>query len=105
MHPVDDDTGCGLPCIETLVAGTLSLMTAWANPNPGAAVGIDTQRQLIARKIVSNLFFLQHHPHASASLRQVMTHVHGQWVGVATRAAAGGQAATVTAPSSHSDLH
>ena len=57
MHHADDDAAQALPCMEAMVAGTLSLMTAWADPNPDAAVDLDAQRQLIARKIVSNLFF------------------------------------------------
>ncbi|MBP6903499.1 MAG: hypothetical protein KBC73_25665 [Burkholderiaceae bacterium] len=81
MH--DDDTKPSLPSLEALVAGTVALMTAWADPSPPARGDLATQRRLLARKIVSNLFFIQHHPCASAALRQVMANAHAHWVGLA----------------------
>lgn len=79
MNDCDDDP---LPCAEAMVAGTLALMTAWASPFPNAAFDAHAQRALIARKVVSNLFFLQRHPGLSAGLRQVMANAHEQWRGV-----------------------
>ena len=71
------------PCPEAMVAGTVALMTAWAAPNPDARLGLAAQRSLLARKVVSNLFFLQHHPDLSAGLRQVMANAHQRWLEVA----------------------
>jgi hypothetical protein len=75
-----------LPSIDALVAGTVALMTAWADPCPLAPVGPAHLRHLIARKVVSNLFFLQHHPHARPELRQSLARAHAQWVSLAAQA-------------------
>lgn len=71
-----------VPCLEALVAGTFALMTCWAAPAAQAATSPARQRLLMARKIVSNLFFLKTHPHASPALRQVMANAHERWVAV-----------------------
>jgi hypothetical protein len=84
------------PCLEALVAGTLALMTCWAAPAGDAKVSAGKQRTLMARKIIANLFFLKHHPHASPGLRQVMARAHERWVLVAESAA---DASVVTLPS------
>lgn len=68
------------PCLEALVAGTFALMTCWASPTADTATPPSQQRTLMARKIVSNLFFLKQHPHASPGLRQVMARAHERWV-------------------------
>ena len=63
------------PCHEALMTGTFALMTTWAQTPPDQAVGCASapvvagpgapprtlMRDLLARKIVSNLFFLMHH--------------------------------------------
>lgn len=72
-----------VPCAEAMLAGTLALMTAWAAPCPNPAYDAQAQRSLIARKVVSNLFFLQHHPALSAGLRQVVANAHARWQDVA----------------------
>jgi hypothetical protein len=72
-----------LPCAGGLLAGTLALMTCWAAPEPGAAVGQAEQRALMARKIVSNLFFLREHPDIASGLRQVIGKVHERWASLA----------------------
>lgn len=79
----DDDTALPLPSLDALVAGTMALMTSWADPCPDARIDPAAQRSLLAHKVVSNLFFLQHHPHASEPLRRVMASVHQRWMGVA----------------------
>lgn len=71
------------PSMEALVAGTFALMTSWANPNPVARVSVEKQRDLIARKIVSNLFFLQNHPDATDRLRCVLSFTHEKWMSIA----------------------
>lgn len=83
MQPHDDDTDLPVPSLEALVAGTMALMTSWADPFPSARIDAVGQRNLLARKVVSNLFFLQHHPCASPALRQVMANAHQRWAGLA----------------------
>lgn len=77
----DDDTT--LPCLDALIAGSLALATGWADPATDARVDIETQRRLMARKLVSNLFFLHHHPLASPALRAVSAQLHARWVPLA----------------------
>jgi hypothetical protein len=84
-----------LPSIDALIAGTVALMTAWADPCPHAPVGPAHLRHLIARKVVSNLFFLQHHPCARPELRQSLAAAHAQWVGLAVRTQQDAQATVV----------
>lgn len=87
MDHADDDTDLPLPNLDALVAGTVALMTAWAAPCPEARFDPPAQRSLLARKVVSNLYFLQHHPQASEALRRVMANAHAHWVTVAHGAA------------------
>jgi hypothetical protein len=68
------NVGCddaGLPCSDGLFAATFALMTCWADAG--------AQRGLLARKIVSNLFFLSEHPGLSGPLRSVMGNAHARW--------------------------
>jgi hypothetical protein len=78
-----DDTSDGLPCVEALWAGTLALMTTYADPRSPA------HRELIARKVVSNLFFLARHPGLGGPLRQIVQRAHGRWTAMAGGAASG----------------
>jgi len=82
MHTADDDTQLPIPSLEALVAGTVALMTSWAAPCPDARIDSAAQRSLLARKVISNLFFIQNHPCASAEFRQVMANAHQRWVGL-----------------------
>lgn len=68
-----------LPCAGGLLAGTLALMTAWAAPEPTASLDAPRQRQLMARKIASNLFFLREHPALPPGLRLVVAKLHARW--------------------------
>lgn len=90
MRLADDDSDLRMPSLEALVAGTVALMTTWADPCPEARVGTAEQRRLLARKVVSNLFFLQNHPCASPALRQVMVNAHQRWVVLAQEASTEG---------------
>ncbi len=81
MLHANDDT-LPPPGLEALVAGTIALMTCWADPCADARLDIAAQRSLLARKVVSNLFFLQNHPQASEALRQVMANAQHRWVGL-----------------------
>ncbi len=78
-----DDDADGMPCPGALLAGTLALMTAWADPCANAHCTAARQRHLMARKIVSNLFFLKEHPQVPPMLRNVMANAHRRWVLVA----------------------
>lgn len=71
------------PCIEALIAATVALMTCWADPAPNARANGPEQRRLLGRKIVSNLFFLHHHPELGSGLRQVLGNAHARWAAVA----------------------
>lgn len=84
----DDDVVAGLPSPEALIAGTLALMTAWADPCPQAQLPPGQLRLLLARKVVSHLFFLQHHPLVAPHLRQSIAHARLHWVGLARGAPA-----------------
>lgn len=77
-----DYGGTPWPCAASLLAGTLALMTRWAAPDP-----TELHRDLIARKIVSNLFFLREHPHLPAGLRLVSVKLHAAWSDIALGAA------------------
>jgi hypothetical protein len=87
--PADDpepdaaEPGPSYPCVQGLIAANVALMTAYANPAPGARVNPEAQRRLLARKVVSNLFFLREHPLLSPPLRQVMDHALRHWQGLA----------------------
>lgn len=83
-----------LPKLDALLAGTFALMTGWADPSPDARLTPARQRLLMARKIVSNLFFLKAHPHASPALRQVMANLHARWVPLCNQAGDGQGTAT-----------
>ncbi len=77
--PQDD----ALPSIDALMAGTVALMTAFADPCPQARLAPADLRRVLARKVVSNLFFLQHHPGVCPELRQSLAQAHARWVGLA----------------------
>ena len=57
--PDDLSEDMALPCAQALVAGTVALMTVWADPCPDGVADVANQRLLVARKIVSNLYFLK----------------------------------------------
>lgn len=78
-----------LPCPHALIAGTLALMTTWADPAPGSALDVASLRSLIARKVVSNLFFLAGHPALPPAMRQVMGQARERWLAVTSAAAPG----------------
>ncbi len=64
----------GLPSAEALLAGTLALMT-------GHAQGCcDEHRELMARKIIANLFMLSQHPVATPGFKAMAMNLHALWV-------------------------
>ena len=79
--PRDEDE-TSVPCAEALVAGTVALMTTWAIPCPGCSLPQAQQRDLLARKVASNLFFLKQHPALGPAMRLVMARAHQWWASV-----------------------
>lgn len=63
----------GLPGADALLAGTLALMTAYAKSC------CDGCRELIARKIVSNLAELSQETSAAPPFRAMAQSLHGAW--------------------------
>ena len=78
-----------LPSVDALIAGAVALMPAWADPCPPARLAPADLRRVLARKVVSNLFFLQRHPQAGPELRQSLAQAHARWVGLAQQAQPG----------------
>lgn len=70
---VQDDQAHGLPSAEALLAGTLALMTGYAQ---GCCQG---HREMMAKKIVSNLSMLTLHPAAAPAFRAMALNLHGMW--------------------------
>jgi hypothetical protein len=99
MQDLNDDPSPALPCAGGLLAGTLALMTGWAECSD------DARRVLMARKIASNLFFLREHPQLPGGLRLVVAKVHAHWselaAGARAAGAAGAQAATLASGAWH----
>lgn len=62
-----------MPSAEAMLAGTLALMTGYAQHQDAGV------RSLMARKVVSNLFFLSGHPHLSDAFRTMLVNLRGRW--------------------------
>jgi hypothetical protein len=62
-----------MPCAEAMLAGTLALMTGHAQSTCA------TQRDLMGRKIRSNLFFMGQHPGLTPNFRTVIQRMHQHW--------------------------
>lgn len=63
-----------LPSVEALMAGTLALLTGYAQSAPDCA-----HRPLMAKKVVSNLFFLAGHPQLSAPMQTMLANLRTRW--------------------------
>lgn len=83
MTPAASPEEPTIPSADAMLAGTVALMTAWADPCPTCTLDSGAHRNLLARKIVSNLFFLHHHPAVAEGLRRVLLQAHGHWVRLA----------------------
>lgn len=68
------DEEYALPSVEALMAGTMALLTGYAQSAPDCA-----NRPLIAKKVVSNLFFLAAHPHISAPMQTMLGNLRTRW--------------------------
>lgn len=71
-HSLDEEYE--MPSVDALLAGTLALMTGYAQ----AGVN-DRHRPLLARKLVSNLFFLSEHPQVSPPMRCMLANLRTRW--------------------------
>lgn len=63
-----------LPSVEALMAGTLALLTGYAQSAPDCA-----HRPLMAKKVVSNLFFLSAHPQLSPPMQTMLANLRTRW--------------------------
>lgn len=81
MDDTPTDAPGDLPCVWTLLGATLALMTAHAVPAADALMERGARQRLIARKIASNLFFLQHHPLAPSGMRPLLASLRTHWAG------------------------
>lgn len=88
------------PCPLGLIAATVALMTRYADRAPAQThAGPCDVHPLLAKKIVSNLFFLQHHPHLPPAFGRVMAQAHAQWRSMIDDGTDGRRAAFVPDPS------
>ena len=63
-----------LPGVEALLAGTLALMTGYAQSARECP-----HRPLMARKLVSNLLVLSAHPQLSAPMQTMLANLRTRW--------------------------
>ena len=62
-----------MPCAEALLAATLALMTGHVQ------ACCDGRRDLIAKKVVTNLFFLAQHPLLSEQFKTMLWNLRTRW--------------------------
>ena len=72
--PDQDQDYLPTPSAEALVAGTMALMTGFAQSPVQCP-----HRPLLAKKIISNLYFLGGHPALSKALRATMANLRTRW--------------------------
>lgn len=63
-----------LPSVEALMAGTLALLTGYAQSAPGCEC-----RPMMARKLVSNLCALSGHPDLSGPMQVMLGNLRTRW--------------------------
>lgn len=79
-----------LPTFEALLAGTLALMTSYAQ---AAQAELDPAGRLAAsRRIAENLALLRERPEASALLKRLLERLHSCWLQMTRCTAASGPA-------------
>jgi hypothetical protein len=76
-HVTHSDIEVELPSIDGMLAGTMALMTGYAEHQ--CEQGNGNCRHLIAKKIVSNLFFLASHPQLPGAMAQVLRNLQNHW--------------------------
>jgi hypothetical protein len=72
-----DDIDVELTCIDGLLAGTMALMTGYAEHQ--CEQGSAHSRNLMAKKILSNLHFLATHPRMPQPMAAVLRNLHKHW--------------------------
>ena len=72
---VCQDEEYSLPPVEALLAGTLALMTGYAQHGEGCEI-----RPLMAGKLVRNLTALAHHPAVSEPMRAMLVRLVEHWL-------------------------
>ncbi|MBS3996997.1 MAG: hypothetical protein KGZ67_06610 [Hydrogenophaga sp.] len=83
------DESYTLPSAEALIAGTLALMTGYAQTD-----ALCTRRVLLARKLVCNLGSLAQHPQMSAPMQSVLSRLQSHWLTEIDRTGGGTREAT-----------
>lgn len=73
-QPETTDEEYTLPSVEALLAGTLALMTGYAQSTCDCA-----HRPLMARKLVSNLLCLSAHPQLSPAMQTMLANLRTRW--------------------------
>ena len=74
-HTADSaDEEYTLPSVEALLAGTLALMTGYAQSARDCP-----HRPLMARKLVSNLLSLSAHPQLSSPMQVMLANLRTRW--------------------------
>jgi hypothetical protein len=74
QHPQTVDEEYTLPSVEALFAGTLALMTGYAQSAPDCP-----NRPCMARKLVSNLLHLSAHPQLSPPMQTMLANLRTRW--------------------------
>lgn len=77
-HLAQDEEEYLLPSTEALMAGTFALMTGYAQSAESCP-----NRQLMVRKLISNLFFLANHPEVTPQMRTMLGNLRTRWQMVA----------------------
>lgn len=95
--PADGDEDPVLPSAEAMLAGTLALMTGFAEhcealagsatPAAGTQGAARSLPHLLAAKAASNLFFLAEHPLLSAAFRSTLWRLRSHWQDLERRVA------------------
>lgn len=70
----NDESGHVLPSVDVLIAGTLALMTGYAQAAPECP-----NRTLMAKKLISNLFFLANHPNVTPTMCCMLCNLRTRW--------------------------
>lgn len=75
-HPTETtaDEEYTLPSVEALLAGTLALMTGYAQSARDCP-----HRPCMARKLVSNLLYLSAHPQLSVPMQTMLANLRTRW--------------------------
>jgi hypothetical protein len=100
-----NDIDVELPCIDGLLAGTMALMTGYAEHQ--CEQGNAHCRNLMAKKILSNLHFLATHPRMPQPMAGVLRNLQNHWHTLTALGAleAGATTAATTATSPTASAH